>query len=128
MIQFSTDTIRELNRMMYTLYKFFSVSLSSCENVSNVPFTTADQIHLDTKPHDYYNFNFGSSSIRIHQIRTHYTIECCGYVPSCLPMYKNSHKEKYRNTFGEFDNLDLALNAFYMCCKEFLDSQLGALF
>lgn len=122
------NTVRELNRMMYTLYKFFSTSLSSLSPEYDVPFNTADQIHFDSNPADFYVFTCESVSIRIHQVRTHYCIECCGFVTTVLPPYRPVNKEKYRNYFGDFATLESAKTGFFMVLDDFIKPNLGALF
>lgn len=122
------STVSELNRLMYTLYKFFSVSLSTLSPEYDVPFNTADQIHLDSRPSDFYTFTCESSSIRIHQVRTHWTIECCGFVTKILPPYRPYSEHKYRNYFGDFDNFESAKIGFFMVLDDFIKPNLGALF
>lgn len=127
-ITFDYDTVRELNRMMYTTYKFFSMSLASMSEKPKVAFTVADQVHLQTQPHDFYSLQCGDVKISIHQIRTHYTLESCGYYTSLFPAYKKNYEERYRNCFGDFADFETAQRAFYLLCNEYLTTNCGALF
>lgn len=127
-ISLSRDTVLELNRMMYTLYKFFSVSLDSLAPDNDVPHLTADEIHLETAPHDFVNFQCGDSSVRVHQVRTHYTLEICGFTTTLLKPYRPLQEGRYRNYYGDFSNLESAKNAFFLVVKDWLNCNLGALY
>ena len=122
------DSLRELNRMMYTMYKFFNYSLSNSVNKDYREFTPEDAIHLQLKPADYYHFQVDSVSIRIYQIRTHYTLKMCGITTDKYPPYRPASEFKYVNCFGDFDNLDSAKYAFFDVCNDYIKVNMGALF
>lgn len=129
-VKFSRDTVLELNRMMYKLYKFFSLEASALNPASDIPFTTGDQIHLDSKPSDFYSLEIGSVRVSIHEFRSHYCLELLGCTTSFVKPRPNfsEHPEKYRNFYGDFVSFEECKNAFYHVCVEQLNQLLGALF
>lgn len=130
-IHISRDSVLELNRMMYRLYKFFSLQVASANPDSDVPFTTGDQIHLEAKPSDFYSLEIGSQKVCIHEFRSHYCLELCGCTTSLLkyrPHFDGVTDDKYRRFYGDFSTFEEARNAFYHVCVEVLNQFLGALF
>lgn len=132
-ITFEQDTLTELNHLMYKLYKFFTLSLASVKDDIEVPFSTGDQLHLESSPHDFYVLELGSSKVSIHQFRTCYCLELCGCTTTRFkftPLSANqtNSEYRYRNYYGYFADLDTAKNAFYLVCDDILKSNLGALF
>lgn len=128
MIPLTVDSLRELNRMMYTMYKFFNYALSASPKSDYRAFTPEDALHLQLKPADYYNFESGSDSVRLHQIKTHYTLKLCGFTTKRFPPYRPASEHKYVNCFGDFPDLDKAKMAFYQVCNDYMSVELGALF
>lgn len=127
LIALPRDSFRELNRMMYTMYKFFNFALSE-KAVDYRDFTPSDALHLQLKPADYYHFESGSDSVKIHQIRTHYTLKLCGFTTDLFKPFRPASEYKYSNCFGDFPDLDKAKFAFYQVCNDYMRTYLGALF
>lgn len=117
------DDLLELNRMMYTLYKYFNVVCEKTKSDSLVPFKTSDQIHLDVRPEDFYEFVCGSSSIRLHRVRTHYTLHYCGFNTKVFKPFRPSSDSKYENYYGDFVNFETATRGFYTAVRELLDQE-----
>lgn len=127
-INITVDSLRELNRMMYTMYKFFNYTLSASPKSDYREFTPEDAIHLQLKPSDYYNFECAECSVRIYQIRTHYTLKMCGFTTARFKPFRPASEYKYVNCFGDFSDLESAKHAFYLVCNDYMRENLGALF
>ena len=90
---FNEESIRELNRMMYTLYKFFSITLSECDKKPTAKWDTRHDIDIHLCPWNYFKFTNGANSICIHHHRDDtYSLECFGYVPRTLKPQKISYR------------------------------------
>lgn len=127
-ISLTVDSLRELNRMMYTMYKFFNFALSNSPKHDYREFTPEDAIHLQLKPSDYFNFECGDCSIRLYQIRTHFTLKMNGITTNRFKPFRPASEFKYTNCYGDFSNLDDAKKAFYLVCNDYMSTNLGALF
>lgn len=127
-VVFDKTTLKELNRMMYTLYKFFSYSLAQLPKKDYRAWKPEDSVHYQLKPHESYSLSLGVNSITIYKIRTHYTLKLFGVKTSLFPPFKKSSPFKYVNCYGDFPDLDTACSAFYKVCREFLDTTIGGLF
>ena len=104
------EDLLELNRMMYTLFKYFTVLCEKTKESSLVPFRTSDQIHLDMHPEDFYEVIGGSSSVRLHRVRTHYTLHYCGFNTKVFKPYRPSSDFKYENYYGDFTTFTTAIS------------------
>lgn len=127
-VNITLDSLRELNRMMYTMYKFFNYTLANSPRKDYRDFTPEDSIHLQLKPSDYYNFECGDCSIRLYQIRTHYTLKMCGITTKRFRPFRPASDFKYVNCFGDFSNLEDGKKAFYLVTNDYISENLGALF
>lgn len=117
------DSALELNRMIYVLHKYFASLCEQTKADDLTPFRTSDQIHMDIKPQDFYNFEQGENSIRLHQVRSHYTLVYCGFHTSYFKPYRPSSDFKYQNYYGDFVTFDDARRAFIEAVDEQLRFQ-----
>lgn len=128
MFEVTEDDLRELNRMMYTLYKYFSLKVSSLEPKEVPKWDSAHDVDIHLRPWSYFRFAYGANSCVIHHLRDDtFTLECFGFVPKTLkPLhYKNG---KMLNMFGHFDDLSTAIDNYSQVVKDYVTEKMGALF
>lgn len=125
---FSEDDVKELNRMMYTLYKFFSQKVEGMEPKTTPTWDLSHDINLRLRPWAYFVFTYGAVKISIHHLRNDkFTLEIFGYVPKTLkPLHYRTGR--VTNNFGHFDSLSSAIDNYSEVVREFVLEKLGALF
>lgn len=127
---FSEKTVRELNRMMFTLYKFFSETISGLESESD-DWNNLREIDYKNRSWLYYQYKQKDVSISIHKNRDDtFSLDCENIILTKVPPKypKKCHDYRYRNFFGSYDNLSSAVIAWKKAVKSFLANELGEFF
>lgn len=128
-MQIDIKALRELNRMMYTLYEFFSQSVSGFEDDKD-SWDSLTEIERKVLPHEFYVFKNNEVSITIHELRDKsFTLDCRGIVPVGLePMTKRSSDYRYKSFYGHFDSLEEASSSWSLLVRNYCNDVLGVFF
>ena len=127
---FTEDTIRELNRMMFTLYKFFSETVEGYESNSD-SWNSLREIDCRLREYAYYDFHKKDVRICLHLNRDKTLSLLCEnlILTKIPPKYpKKYYSARYANLYGSYDNLSSAVIAWQKCVKSYVNNELGVLF
>lgn len=131
-VTLSLDTLRELNRQSYVLFRYFSTVLADVNKDSPRP-TYADEIVSSENPHLAYKYSDGKVTISLRKgLDDHYHLECIGIILTKTKPYnpRGSLKSDYRyqNQYGDFEDFLDAVSAFNTVVKQYINDELGELF
>lgn len=132
--KFSEDTIKELNRSMFNLYRFFSTLCSNAQHIEidDDDWSTTSEIEFSLSPHSHYRFVYESASVFIHYHRDgSYSLDCRNIIPTTLKPHSRrvrSSDYRYQNYYGTFKDLSSAVDAFSSFVKAILSDKQGVFF
>lgn len=128
-IEFPVESVKEINRSMYSLYKFFSETVSKIDNPDFRKRTPQQEFDYHSRPWLSYVFQFKDMKLSIHKFRTgYYSLEALGFIiTKIMPTHKYS-QYRYNNYYGRYDSLDDAVSAFNTVVKNFVTNENGELF
>lgn len=132
-IEFPEDEFRELNRMIYNVYKYFSrvsSNLGSDDKRVQIP---SDVLRTELYPWQCYKLDYLDKHVLIHRFRNgHFALECQGFVLTKVPAYRDkrrvAHDYRYQNYFGDFENLKDCVDFFNRVVKNICTGELGEFF
>lgn len=128
--EFDEKSVREINRMLFTLYKFFSEMVSGYESKSD-DWNTLREIDMKNREYQYYDFHKKDIRICIHLNRDKtFSLLCEGLILTKVPP---KNKKRYfssrdANLYGSFENLSSAVIAWQRAVKSFINNELGEFF
>lgn len=128
-MEIDIKALRELNRMMYTLYEFFSQSVSGFDNDKD-SWDSLTEIERKVLPHEFFVFKNNEVSITIHELRDKtYTLDCRGIVPvDLVPITKNPSDYRYKCFYGRFYTLPDAVSSWSFLVRNYCNDVLGVFF
>lgn len=127
-ITLSVEDVRELNRSIFTLYKYFSEVMSNVSAPDGRSRSPTEELAFISRPWLSYSFKSGSVTISIHRLRDgSFTLECLGIVLTHVKPF-SAHEYRYRNYYGHYEDLTSAITAYNSAVKSFVTSANGELF
>lgn len=125
------EEIKQLNRYMYNIYKYFSEIVAGIES-SESSWNTRHEINKKIAPHEYFKFRYGDALIQIHLHHDNtYSLELQNYVLTTIPPHKRRTKSsdyRYQNYYGTYEKLEDAVIDFSNVVNAIVDNKLGVLF
>lgn len=127
----SEESMKTMNRLMFSLYKYFSETVSGLESKTR-EWDNRHEINRILSPHEYYVLAYGDKKIKLHQHRNgHYSLDCFNIVLTKIPPYNRrtrASEYRYNNFYGDFADLESAISAFLEVSKAILCNEIGVFF
>lgn len=132
-IEFPEEEFRELNRMIYNVFKYFSRISSNLSVEDKRVQIPSEVLRTELYPWQCYKFDYLDKHLLIHRFRNgHFSLECQGFVLTKIPAYHDSrrvkHDYRYQNYYGDFDKLEDCVKSFNRVVKNIANEELGELF
>lgn len=132
-IQLPEPEVRELNRQMFTIFRYFSNIVSNIATENQQVVDKKNALTVEVDPWNAYHFRLADKEIKIHLLRSgHFCLDVRGFVLEDSPLTRSlprlTSDYRYQNFYGDFEKLDDCVVAFKKVLKQIIDSELGALF
>lgn len=132
-IEFPEEEFRELNRMIYNIFKYFSRISSNLTVEDKRVQIPSDVLRTELYPWQCYKFDYLDKHLLIHRFRNgHFSLECQGFVLTKIPAYHDKrrvqHDYRYQNYYGDFEKLEDCVKSFNHVVKNIANEELGELF
>lgn len=133
MIQIKESTFRELNRQMYTLYRYFSVVSSDLLSEDKRVHTSSQTLEGEERPWTSFHFQDEICEICICRGRNkHFHLDCRGIILTEIPPYLARGRvysdARYQHYFGDYETLDSAVESWRTVIKQYTNQTLGVFF
>lgn len=132
-IEFPEEEFRELNRMIYNVFKYFSRVTSNLGTEDKRVQTPTEVLRTELYPWQCYKFDYLDKHLLIHRHRSgHFSLECQGFVLTKLKPYHDKrrvqHDYRFQNYYGDYVNLSDCVDSFNRVVKNICSGELGELF